>query len=298
MENNKITIIIPTFNRANIIRKTLESIAAQSFQNWECIVVDDHSTDSTREIIDAYSKDDARFKYMLNERKKGAQGARNTGLYNSSSEWVLFFDSDNQLQPDCLLELVAGIKTDVDVVQCFSRVINIENRKVEKYFRWCNYGIIHDHLFIGTSYVDFNHSIIRRSKLLEIGGLDEDCPSMQEWDTHMRLSKIASYNTVEKVLVDYFVGARDAISTDNKKAIKGRLYNLEKYIQDWRLHKIGLCRFVYIYCILISRVQDKQFKEDSFKKMDDLVVYRKLYALFGFFINKWYALQNYLVNNK
>lgn len=286
----KISIIIPTYNRESIISKTLDSIEIQTYQEWECIVVDDYSTDNTQGIVEGYVEKDSRFKYMLNECKKGAQGARNTGLYNSTSDWVFFFDSDNQLQPDCLLELVSGIRGNVDVVQCFSRVINIEDGEVEKYFSWCNYGNIRDHLFTGTAYVDFNHSIIRKSKLLEIGGLDENCPSMQEWDTHMRLSKTATYNTIEKVLVDYFVGAQDAISTDNKKAVKGRLYNLEKFLPDWQQHKIGLCRFVYIYSNLITRMQDKQFIEESLKKLDDLVVYRKLYAFFGFFINMWFAL--------
>ena len=294
MENYKITIIIPTFNRASIIVKTLESIAAQTFQNWKCIVVDDHSTDNTREVIDAYSKSDARFKYILNERKKGAQGARNTGLYNCQTEWVFFFDSDNQLRTDCLKELVSCIKDTVDVVQCFSEVKDVETGTAKYFFKWYNFGNIEDRLFTGATYVDFNHAIIRRTKMLEIGGLDEDCPSMQEWDTHMRLSKIASYNTVKKVLVDYYVGEKDAISADKKKAIKGRLYNLEKFLPDWKQHKIGLCRFVYIYNNLITRVKDEQFKEESLMKLDEMVAHRKLYAFFGYFINKLFAIAKHL----
>ena len=113
----KISIIIPSYNRSGIICKTLDSILAQTFQDWECLVVDDHSTDNTWEVIDAYTARDARFKYILNERKNGAQGARNTGLYKCQTEWVFFFDSDNQLHPDCLHELFSGISEDVDVVQ-------------------------------------------------------------------------------------------------------------------------------------------------------------------------------------
>lgn len=289
-----ISIIIPTYNRESIVTKTLDSIKAQSYKEWECIIVDDHSTDNTREVVGMYVKQDPRFKYLVNERKKGAQGARNTGLYHTSAEWVFFFDSDNQLQPDCLNELVSCIKADVDVVQCFSRVLDVDTGEVVKYFKWSNYGNIEKNLFTGEAYVDFNHAIIRRSKVIEIGGLDEDCPCMQEWDTHLRLSKTARYSTVEKVLVDYYVGAKDAISTDNKKAVKGRLYNLEKFGDEWKTHRIGLYRFTYIYYKLILDNKDPQFKEESLQKLEELVPSLKVIIPVGYIINKWFALKKLL----
>ena len=287
-----ISIIIPTYNRGGIIDNTLDSIKTQSYKEWECIIVDDHSSDDTRDVVGMYVKQDRRFKYLINERKKGAQGARNTGLYHTSAEWVFFFDSDNQLQPNCLSELVLGIRDNVDVVQCYSRVLNVDTGEVVKYFKWSNYGNIEKDLFTGEAYVDFNHAIIRRSKVIEIGGLDEDSPCMQEWDTHLRLSKTARYNTVEKVLVDYYVGAKDAISSDNKKAITGRLYNLNKFLPDWRKHKIGLYRFAYIYYKLISNNKDPQFKEVSLQKLKELIPNLKAVIPIGYIINKWFALKS------
>ena len=289
-----ISIIIPTFNRGDIIEKTLESIKSQTYKNWECIIVDDHSTDNTQEVVEKYTVADSRFKYMVNERKKGAQGARNTGLYHTSAEWVFFFDSDNQLHPDCLSVLTSSIMEDVDVVQCYSRVLDVDTGGVVKYFKWRNYGYIRKRLFTGETYVDFNHAVIRLSKMIEIGGLDEDCPCMQEWDTHLRLSKMARYSTVEKVLVDYYVGAKDAISTNNKKAITGRLYNLNKFLPDWKKYKLGLYRFTYIYYKLISDNKDPQFKEESIKKLVELVPNLKAVIPIGYIINKWFALKHVL----
>lgn len=292
----KISIIIPTYNREGIIDKTLDSIRSQIYKDWECLVVDDHSTDNTRAVVEKYITDDPRFKYLINNRKKGAQGARNTGLYSSTAEWVFFFDSDNQLHSDCLSELMSGVKDEIDVVQCFSRVINVETETVNAFFKWRNYGNIRDRLFTGETYVDFNHAIIRKSKMLEIDCLDEDCPSMQEWDTHLRLSKTAIYHTIEKVLVDYYVGAKDAISTDNKKAIKGRLYNLEKFKDDWVRHRTGLYRFTFIYYKLISDNKDSQFKEESLRKLEELVPNLKLVISIGYIINKWFTLRNLITN--
>ena len=72
----KISIIIPTYNRDSIIKSTLDSITAQTYKDWECVVVDDHSTDNTRNVIEEYTVKDCRFKYFVNERKKGAQAGR------------------------------------------------------------------------------------------------------------------------------------------------------------------------------------------------------------------------------
>jgi glycosyltransferase involved in cell wall biosynthesis len=229
-----ITIVIPTYNRAAIISKTIDSFIAQTFEDWEMIVVDDHSKDNTNEVIEGYHKQDARISYLLNERKKGAQGARNTGILHAKTEWIICFDSDNEAHPDMLEKLTEKISDNVDVVSCFSNVIDEKTKQQIGKFEWVSEGDIHRNLFAGSSYVDFNQAIIRKSKLLEIGLLDEDCPSMQEWDTHIRLSKIARYTTVREHLVDYYVNGEDAISTDKKREVRGHLYVFGKHKDEWK----------------------------------------------------------------
>ena len=288
----KVSIIIPSYNRGIILPKTLDSICAQTYQDWECIIVDDHSTDNTKDVVARFVEKEPRFHYMLNERKKGAQGARNTGLYHCQSEWVFFFDSDNIMHPNCLAELVSKIDIHLDVIQCFSKVIDVETGETGRSFKWRNYGNIQNRIFNGTTYVDFNHAIIRKTKILGIGGLDEDCPSMQEWDTHIRLSKCAQYYTIEKVLVDYFVGAEDAISTDNSRAINGRLYIMEKYLKDWRKHLFAYWRFAFLINELIKVNQVSLFKESCNKKLRTLVPNFKISIFLGYFFNKYFGLIN------
>ena len=265
-----ISIIIPTYNRAAIISATLDSVIDQDYKDWECVVVDDFSTDNTEDIIKQYAAKDKRVRYLKNERQKGAQGARNTGLHHSKSEWVLFFDSDNLMHPDFLQKLIAKTKEDVDVIQCFSNVIDNDTKKKKGSFSWRSYGSIHDKLFYHQTYVDFNQAIIRKSKLLEIGGLDEDCPSMQEWDTHIRLSKIARYTTVESPLLDYFVGGTDAISTDTKREVVGRLFILRKFLNEWRKHGIGFKQFVRQIETCIAKNVDENFKKTASTELKQL----------------------------
>lgn len=255
-----LTIIVPTYNRASVIKRTLISIQYQTFKYWECIVVDDMSIDNTKEVVSEFVGHDNRFKYILNNRKKGAQGARNTGLHESNADWVIFFDSDNVMHPDAMYAMNGAIDKETDVVTCYSRVINASSGNTEKFFAWNNFGNIHSDLFYGECYVDNSSALIRKQKLLEIGDLDENCPSMQEWDTHLRLSQIANYKTLKEVLVDYYVGREDSISSDGQREIIGRLYILKKYQKEWRLYKENHINYVKDIFSLIEQHPNKVFK--------------------------------------
>jgi glycosyltransferase involved in cell wall biosynthesis len=92
-----VSIIIPTYNRAHLIGQTLDSVLAQTYQNWECIVVDDSSTDHTEEVISNYLKQDLRFQYHSrpDDRPKGANACRNYGFELSKGSYIIWFDSDD-----------------------------------------------------------------------------------------------------------------------------------------------------------------------------------------------------------
>lgn len=97
MNNPTVSIIIPTYNRAHLIGETLESILAQTYENWECIIVDDGSTDNTDEVVQPFLKKDERFQYHKRpvDRKKGANACRNYGFEICKGEYVNWFDSDD-----------------------------------------------------------------------------------------------------------------------------------------------------------------------------------------------------------
>lgn len=92
-----ISVIIPTYNRSNLIKETLNSVLAQSYKNWECIVVDDGSNDNTEELVKSYSKKDKRIKFYNRpqEKPKGASSCRNYGLEKSKGAFIQFLDSDD-----------------------------------------------------------------------------------------------------------------------------------------------------------------------------------------------------------
>ncbi|MDT0677449.1 glycosyltransferase family 2 protein [Autumnicola musiva] len=100
----KISIVIPTFNRAHIIKDTLDSVLRQTFKNWECLVVDDGSNDDTGKLLKNYEQIDRRIKYIIRpeNRKKGANTCRNIGIEKSKGQYVQFLDSDDLLASDKL----------------------------------------------------------------------------------------------------------------------------------------------------------------------------------------------------
>jgi glycosyltransferase involved in cell wall biosynthesis len=102
-----ISIIIPVYNRQDLVKETLDSVLSQTYQNWECIVVDDGSSDNTWLVLEEYSKIDNRIKiHRRNREPKGAPTCRNIGAELSEGEYLIFWDSDDLLAPWCLEERV------------------------------------------------------------------------------------------------------------------------------------------------------------------------------------------------
>ncbi len=106
-----VSIVIPTYNRADLLANAVNSVIKQDYSNWECIIVDDNSTDETREKCLELIEHDKRIKYLVNNRKKGAQGARNVGVIHSKGAWICFLDSDDCLTQDSISKRINFIKT-------------------------------------------------------------------------------------------------------------------------------------------------------------------------------------------
>ncbi|GGE10691.1 glycosyltransferase family 2 protein [Psychroflexus salis] len=112
-EQPLVSIIIPTYNRAHLIGETLDSVLAQTYPNWECIIVDDGSKDNTDEVVGEYVRKDARFKYYHrpDEHLPGGNGARNYGFKMSQGEYVNWLDSDDLFSENKIeeqLKLIIG----------------------------------------------------------------------------------------------------------------------------------------------------------------------------------------------
>jgi len=145
---NKITIILTTFNRANLVGETLDSIIAQTYTNWECIIIDDNSIDNTKETVESYIQKDARFSFHVKGDKytKGLSASRNMGMdLIQETDYIQFFDDDDIMHPQ---------KFEIQIKE-FEKNKNLDLT----IFPTKNFYTINE--FEITNYVGFNSKIIK-----------------------------------------------------------------------------------------------------------------------------------------
>jgi len=118
MQKSLVSIIIPTYNRAHLIGATLDSILSQTYSQWECIVVDDGSTDATAERLMHYVNKDSRFQFLVrpDSRKKGSAASRNIGFEASKGDLIYWLDSDDLLVPNAFETYIQAMTEECDAV--------------------------------------------------------------------------------------------------------------------------------------------------------------------------------------
>ncbi|NGX84090.1 glycosyltransferase family 2 protein [Aequorivita sp. KMM 9714] len=189
--NPLVSIIIPTYNRAHLIGETLDSVLAQTYQNWECIVVDDGSTDNTDEVMAAYMAKDTRFQYhhRPKDRLPGGNAARNYGFEVSKGEYIQWFDSDDLMLPEKLEIKVKVISEyNVDFVVCEGAEI-IDEKNLSYVKKWKLYETdvallehIKGNLVFGTNGPLFNKQYLDNKPLFDV-----ELKISQEWEFFSRL---------------------------------------------------------------------------------------------------------------
>lgn len=117
MQELDIAIIVPVYNAVEYLRECLDSILAQTYKDWTCILVNDGSTDNSQEIIDEYCTKDIRFTCLIKENERSASKTRRYGLLHTDTEWIMYVDADDAIDADLLEKLVARqIETGADSV--------------------------------------------------------------------------------------------------------------------------------------------------------------------------------------
>ena len=162
------SVIIPTYNRANLIGFSIESVLNQTFSNWELVVVDDGSSDNTKEIVENYCHKDARIKYVYQENAERCV-ARNNGILHANGEYICFLDSDDYYLPNRLELLAIAIANSAEKVAAFYTAIKFEERGKELFVKDPGpvVGNVFDYLYravIGTPQLCISNIILQKNK--------------------------------------------------------------------------------------------------------------------------------------
>ncbi|HVG14931.1 MAG TPA: glycosyltransferase family A protein [Chitinophagaceae bacterium] len=207
-----LTVITPTYNRAYMIERTINSMLIQSYSDWEYIIIDDGSTDNTEEMIQTYLGD-KRIRYIRKENT-GAAHTRNVGVSYATGEFVTFLDSDDEALPGWLEEVARNIKDNTGIV-CAGAIRVLEDGTTsEEYPYPVNfYGEMASVKFTCGSL------IFKRSAFLQIGGYDLEMPTGLQSELGYRLLEYLNKAnlkivTISQCLVKIYVHAGPRLRSD------------------------------------------------------------------------------------
>lgn len=203
-----VSVIIPCYNQAQYLPDAVASIQVQTYVNWECIIVNDGSTDNTAAIAEKLAQTDTRIQ-VIHQTNKGLSGARNTGLSVAMGEMVQFLDADDMLEQDKLRTHVEFLHStpDMGIVFGDARYFTTENPELREYGVNINKSWIPEvwqargHLiekFLKGNLFPVNCPLVRRSVFNAVGQWNVDLEAHEDWEFWLRCAianiKIAFYN--------------------------------------------------------------------------------------------------------
>ena len=199
-----VTIIVPTYNYGHFISDTLDNIQAQTYKNWECIVVDDGSVDDTRKIVQGFIAIDDRIRYFYQENQCQAV-ARNTGLKNSNGKYIQFLDADDLMEDRKLEHQVAFLEDhdEVDITYSSTRYFTTEDPLARWYFmhssdaEWipevAGMGREIIKMIIGNNIMTINSPLMRRTVVDDVGFFDKSLKLVEDWGFWIRCALKGKY---------------------------------------------------------------------------------------------------------
>jgi len=205
MSKKKVSVIIPAFNRGRYIRQAVDSVLNQTYTNIETIVVDDGSTDETREILEGYT---GKIKILEHpgRQNRGQSASINVGLEYASGEYVAILDSDDYFEPN-KIEFQAGfleLNPDIGLIYCNGTAVNSNGE-----FLYNIYTPSHkeennpENVLLDCYFLVPNNSLVRMSVLKKAGPFDESLRAAQDHDMAIRITEITRLAYLDKSLFHY-----------------------------------------------------------------------------------------------
>lgn len=285
----KVSVIIPTYNRAKLVSDAIDSVLKQTYKDYEIIVVDDGSTDNTRESISKYHE----HIIYLRQPNQGPGAARNNGIKRSTGEFIAFLDSDDLWLPERLKMGVAMLETNKDVGLVYSNSYRlVDGKRMERTY-FDNYkpygGFVFKQLYF-QDFIPTTSVILRKECFTKLGLFDGGLPLCEDYDMWLRISSCFQLEYIDKALVLHrrhscnLISDIVALHKMQKKVLEEtylRYPSLVKYFRRDARKRITLVS--YLSCRYL--VEEKRYEEaiGEIKKSIKLNILNwKIYILFLF----------------
>ncbi len=248
--NPCVSVVLPTYNRARILKRAVDSVLNQTFTNFELIIVDDCSQDNTEDIIATFS--DPRIKYIKHKINRGGCAARNTGIINATGKYIAFQDSDDEWLPTKLEKQVTCLKNvakDVGLVYTgfYQFKGDIKRYSIPSYIK--KEGHLLDTIVCG-SHIGPQVMLITKECLENIGLFDEALPRLQDWELVIRLSQHYQIKCIDEPLVNQYI-QYDSITKNTNAMFKAIQYMAKKHFNNSKMSKKIISDF-YFTCFAYS----------------------------------------------
>jgi glycosyltransferase involved in cell wall biosynthesis len=215
-----ISVVLPTYNRAGVVGHAIQSVLEQEFADFELIVVDDRSTDSSLDVLRSIAAKDARVRVVTNDRTKGEPGARNSGIDRARGTWLCQIDSDDLWAPGMLGRLAeAALRAPeiVGVVYGSHKLIDrvsgeLVRERIAEISGYTYPRMLEEHFFYQGA------AAMRLSIVRAVGGYDELVPINADTDFQIRVTERCEVLPVPEAVYLYLVGGGDQLSRDNGRS--------------------------------------------------------------------------------
>lgn len=261
-----ISIVVPCYNQAEFLPETLNSVLVQTYSNWECIIVNDGSTDDTETIAKEWALKDERFKYIY-QQNGGLSAARNTGIESAKGEYILPLDADDLIGKEYIEKALKAyeVNKNLKLVYCQANKFGAEN----KFWNLTPYS--YQNLLINNCI--FCSAVYRRSSWQQIGGYNTNFKKgYEDWDFWLRmLDKDSEVYQIPDILFFYRIRISSMLATMQHTDIetaRGVIFNRisEQYYEHFGTY------IKHLYEIELLKAQiDKIYNSSSYKYGNMLV---------------------------
>ena len=236
-----VSVIVPVYNGEATIVRSLESVLAQSYKDFELIIVDDGSTDGTGKLVHAMADREKRIRYVRHDTNCGQSRARNTGIAASGGRYIAFQDSDDEWLPGKLQRQVDEMEASspaVGMVYCLMYRVTPEGKKV---FRAGKFGpddadLYRQGLMYAFRGIGIQSCLFRHEVFDTCGGFDEQMKALEDMELLIRASRGYRFSCVDEPFVLYYRGT-DTVSRNHARNLEAAQYLLKKYSVDIRAEK-------------------------------------------------------------
>lgn len=244
--NPSVSVIIPAYNRANVIERAVQSVLNQTYQDYEIIIVDDASTDDTLEKLKKFK--DKRIVKIRNKKNRGPAGSRNVGIREARGEYIAFLDSDDEWLPQKIEKQAQALEmasSDVGVVYTGTwRIVGDKKFFIPSSKITHKEGNVYRSYLFGKYLVYTSAAVIKRACFYKIGIFDESFPAVAEWDLWIRISKYYEFKYIPEPLVtSYFTPG--SMATHYPINFKATRMILEKHFTEIKKSRKALLYFYY-----------------------------------------------------